>query len=77
MREKSYPQNLTPSEYWTQASNEPLIPSPTLSFYTNWAFTTLNFCSCTTWFFNLEDLELIEHDYVRSLKSQSYKQIPS
>ena len=25
-------QNVTPSEYWTQASNEPLIPSPTLPF---------------------------------------------
>ena len=23
---------LPPSEYWTQASDEPLIPSPTLSF---------------------------------------------
>ena len=25
-------QNLTTSEYWIQASNEPLIPSSTLSF---------------------------------------------
>ena len=25
-------QNITPSEYWTCASNDPLIPSPTLSF---------------------------------------------
>ena len=38
---------------------------------------SLNFCWCTTWFLDLIQLESIEHDYIRSLKSQSYKQMPS
>ena len=36
---------------------------------------SLNFCACTTSFLDLDDL--IEHDYVRTLKSQYYKQMPS
>ena len=39
---------------------------------------SLNFCSYTTWFLDLMiQLESIEHDYIRILKSQYYKQMSS
>ena len=38
---------------------------------------SLNFCPCSTWFLDTDHLESIEHDYIRILKSQSYKQMPT
>ena len=38
---------------------------------------SLNFCSCTTWFLDLDDLVRISRTWLRSLKSQSYRQMPS
>ena len=34
----------------------PLIPSPTLSFLYKYGMCYLNFCSCTTWFLDFNDL---------------------
>ena len=60
-------QTVTPSEYWTWASNEPLIPSPTLLSGLIWQVLlrgSLYFCSCTTWFLDLDDSDGINRAWL-------------